>query len=99
MTVLPNGKLNPIRRTILIDTDTASDDAVALIMALQATDVSVLAIATVAGNVGVGQASRYALNVGSCAAPGYLSTRGLPRRSADLQPGGLVSRTRWAWWS
>ena len=45
----------------LIDTDTASDDAVALIMALRSPDVSVLAITTVAGNVAVQQAARNAL--------------------------------------
>ncbi|HVM91218.1 MAG TPA: nucleoside hydrolase [Terriglobales bacterium] len=48
-------------RTFLIDTDTASDDAVALIMALQAPDVSVAAITTVAGNVPVEQGTRNAL--------------------------------------
>ncbi|MEM6805674.1 MAG: nucleoside hydrolase [Bacteroidota bacterium] len=40
-------------RHILIDTDTASDDAVALIMALQYPDVKVEAITVVAGNVPV----------------------------------------------
>jgi purine nucleosidase len=48
-------------RKFLIDTDTASDDAVALLMALRATDVEVLAITTVAGNVNVDQATRNAL--------------------------------------
>ena len=48
-------------RTFLIDTDTASDDAVALIMALRAPDVRVAAITTVAGNVNVDQATRNAL--------------------------------------
>jgi len=48
-------------RVFLIDTDTASDDAVALIMALKAPDVEVAAITVVAGNVGVDQACRNAL--------------------------------------
>ena len=48
-------------RTFLIDTDTASDDAVALIMALRAPDVRVAAITIVAGNVDVRQATRNAL--------------------------------------
>jgi purine nucleosidase len=48
-------------RTILIDTDTASDDAVALIMALQSPLVSVAAITVVAGNVSVDQATSNAL--------------------------------------
>ncbi len=45
----------------LIDTDTASDDAVALIMALRSPQVRVLAITTVAGNVAVQQSARNAL--------------------------------------
>ena len=48
-------------RHFLIDTDTASDDAVALIMALRAPGVQVDAITVVAGNVGVEQATRNAL--------------------------------------
>ena len=48
-------------RAFLIDTDTASDDAVALIMALRAPDVRVVAITTVAGNVPVEQSTRNAL--------------------------------------
>lgn len=48
-------------RTFLIDTDTASDDAVALIMALRTPEVRVAAITTVAGNVDVEQATRNAL--------------------------------------
>ena len=48
-------------RNFLIDTDTASDDAVAIIMALSAKDVNVLALTTVAGNVGLEQATRNAL--------------------------------------
>ena len=47
-------------RAFLIDTDVASDDAVALILALRAPDVQVVAITTVAGNVEVQQATRNA---------------------------------------
>jgi purine nucleosidase len=50
-------------RVFLIDTDTASDDAVAIIMALRTTDVRVAAITTVAGNVPAEQATRNALYV------------------------------------
>jgi len=50
-----------MRRKFLIDTDTASDDAVALIMALRSPEVDVVGITTVAGNVEVRQASRNAL--------------------------------------
>jgi purine nucleosidase len=48
-------------RDFLIDTDVASDDAVALIMALRDPEVRVVAITTVAGNVEVQQATRNAL--------------------------------------
>jgi purine nucleosidase len=48
-------------RNFLIDTDTASDDAVAIIMALAAPDVRVLGLTTVAGNVGLEQATSNAL--------------------------------------
>ena len=48
-------------RTLLIDTDTASDDAVALAMALRHPDVQVAAITVVAGNVPLGQAVQNAL--------------------------------------
>lgn len=61
-------------RAFLIDTDTASDDAVALIMALRAPDVEVLAITIVAGNVPVAQGARNALYVAELcgsAAPVY----------------------------
>jgi purine nucleosidase len=53
--------LRRVKRPFLIDTDTASDDAVALIMALRSAQIEVLAITTVAGNVDVQQASRNAL--------------------------------------
>ncbi|MFZ0807303.1 MAG: nucleoside hydrolase [Candidatus Sulfotelmatobacter sp.] len=48
-------------RTFLIDTDTASDDAVAIIMALRAPDVRVAAITVVTGNVDLQQATRNAV--------------------------------------
>lgn len=46
-----------MRRPFLIDTDTASDDAVALIMALRSPGVDVRAITVVAGNVPLAQGS------------------------------------------
>ena len=50
-----------MKPSFLIDTDTASDDAVALIMALRSPSIRVLAITAVAGNVNVQQAARNAL--------------------------------------
>jgi len=48
-------------RHILIDTDTASDDAVALVMALKSPEVQIEAITVVAGNVPLDQAVQNAL--------------------------------------
>lgn len=48
-------------RKIIIDTDTGSDDAVALIMALKSKDIKVEAITTVAGNVPLNLATQNAL--------------------------------------
>ncbi len=59
MTVMSNAT----KRIFVVDTDTASDDAVALMMALRAPDVEVAAITTVAGNVALQQATRNALTV------------------------------------
>ena len=48
-------------RKLIIDTDTGSDDAVALIMALKSTDVKVEAITTACGNVPLELATKNAL--------------------------------------
>lgn len=48
-------------RKMIIDTDTGSDDAVALIMALKSEDVDVMAVTTVAGNCPMEQATKNAL--------------------------------------
>ncbi|MEE9320093.1 MAG: nucleoside hydrolase [Granulosicoccus sp.] len=61
-------------RHFIIDTDTASDDAVAIMMALSAPDIIVDAITIVAGNVGVRQGSinaRYTLEVCRAQVPVY----------------------------
>jgi purine nucleosidase len=49
------------RRTFIIDTDTASDDAVALVMALRHPEIEVAAITVVAGNVPLPEAVQNAL--------------------------------------
>ena len=48
-------------RKIIIDTDTATDDAIAIIMALQYNDFDIRAITTVAGNVDIELATINAL--------------------------------------
>lgn len=59
---------------LLIDTDTGSDDAVALIMALRYPDAEVVALTTVSGNVDVDQGTanaRYALELCDADVPTY----------------------------
>jgi len=61
-------------RRLIIDTDTASDDAVAIMMALAASDVTVDALTIVAGNVNLNQASinaRYTLELCDAQLPVY----------------------------
>ena len=59
------------RRPFVIDTDTASDDAVALVMALMNPDIDVRAITVVAGNVPLPMATNNALlTVERCVAAG-----------------------------
>jgi purine nucleosidase len=53
--------MTAVARRFVVDTDTASDDAVALVMALRTPDVDVVAVTTVAGNVDVETATRNAL--------------------------------------
>jgi len=48
-------------RKFFIDTDTASDDAVAILMALETKDVDVLGVSIVSGNMPVNQGSVNAL--------------------------------------
>ena len=47
-------------RKFIIDTDTASDDAVALVLMLRAKDIQVLAVTCVAGNVSLEKTLRNA---------------------------------------
>ena len=62
------------KRRFIIDTDTASDDAVAIIMALRHPQVSVEALTIVSGNVSLAQASinaRYTLELCNAQLPVY----------------------------
>src|SRR5436309_13406507 len=79
--------LRRVKPLFLIDTDTASDDAVALIMALRSPEVNVLAITTVVGNVSVAQASKNALYVAvlcGSMAPVYAGSAASLRRPVVL---------------
>lgn len=55
----PSEAFSPI--SLVVDTDTGSDDAVALLMAARLPGVAVRAVTTVYGNIGVDQATRNAL--------------------------------------
>jgi purine nucleosidase len=48
---------------VILDTDTGVDDAMAIILALRSSTLDVLAITTVAGNVGVAQCTKNVLRV------------------------------------
>ena len=65
-------------RHFLIDTDTASDDAVALVMAMQHPDVHVEAITVVAGNVPVDQGVQNALYTVELCGQAVPVHRGMP---------------------
>lgn len=63
------------KRKMIIDTDTASDDAVAILMALRAPDVEVLAVTVVSGNMRVEDGSRnarYTVQVCGAQTPVYV---------------------------
>lgn len=77
-------------RTMIIDTDTASDDAVALIMALRHPDVTVAGITTVAGNCNVDQATRNAIYTVE------LCGRDIPVHRGSDRP--LVEQAEYATW-
>jgi len=66
-------------RRFLIDTDTASDDAVAILMALRTPGIHVEAITTVAGNVDVDQATKNALNTVELCEADVPVYKGLPK--------------------
>ena len=89
-------------QTFLIDTDTASDDAVALIMALGADlagiDVRVAAITTVAGNVPVAQATQNALYVAELCQSEAPFSRAPPSLSGanTCTQSGFTGATDWA---
>ena len=64
-----------IKRKFFIDTDTASDDAVALLMALETPDVEVLGVSIVSGNMPVEQGSinaRYTIELCKKDTPVYV---------------------------
>lgn len=76
-----------MKTPLLIDTDTASDDAVALIMALRDPSFEVVAITVVAGNVALPQASRnarYTVELCGASVPVYEGAAApLQRAAAD----------------
>ena len=75
-------------RKLWIDTDTASDDAVALVMALRERSVEVLGISVVMGNVSLERAVRNALisveRAGTYAPPVYAGARKPLYRDTDF---------------
>ena len=85
-------------RRFLIDTDTASDDAVALVMALRHADINVEAITVVSGNVGRDQAVQNALyTVELCGADVPIYAGAAKPMMRPLQPRNTcMAKTGWA---
>ena len=83
-------------RHFLIDTDTASDDAVALVMAMRYPDVQIEAITVVAGNVPVDQGVQNALYTVELVRTSHPGTP-RPASTAHPPPGNstLCARRRW----
>jgi purine nucleosidase len=78
-------------RPFLIDTDTASDDAVALLLALRHPEIDVRAITVVAGNVPVDQGVQNALYTVELAGADVPVYRGAPApRERELHTGQAV---------
>lgn len=57
----PNPKVEPVKRRIIIDTDTAGDDAGAMMLALKSQHIKVEGITVLAGNVNIEQAAKNAI--------------------------------------
>ena len=90
--------LRRVKQPFLIDSDTASDDAVAMIMALRSPQVEVLAITTVAGNVNVLQATRNALYTAELCdsdVPVYVGAE-KPLKRAHVGASGFTDAMAWA---
>lgn len=84
-----------MKNKYFIDTDTASDDAVALLMALEWDDVDVLGISIVSGNMSVHQGSinaRYTVELCKKDVPVYV---GADKPLVKKRTCRLVSWTRW----
>ncbi|MGI5887772.1 MAG: nucleoside hydrolase [Oscillospiraceae bacterium] len=82
----------PDRRRVMIDTDTGSDDAVALVMALRDPTLEVVAISTIAGNVDLDKATINALTTCDYAGtylPPVYSGAGKPMAAELVDAGGV----------
>jgi len=84
------------KRKFFIDTDTASDDAVALLMALEYPDVEVIGVSIVSGNMPVEQGSinaRYTIELCEKNVPVYVgSDKPMVKKKRTCR---LVSWTGW----
>ncbi|MBN3016758.1 nucleoside hydrolase [Ruthenibacterium lactatiformans] len=86
-------------RRFIIDTDTGSDDAIAIMMMLLSDDVQVEAVTTVCGNIGMEQATLNALAtievVGKGSPPVYRGAhKPLMRELVTAQK--CMAKTAWA---
>ncbi len=87
-----------MKNKYFIDTDTASDDAVALLMALEWDDVEVLGISIVSGNMSVEQGSinaRYTVELCKKDIPVYVGADA-PLVKKESMPIGFMDLMEWA---
>ena len=91
---------SPDRRSVVIDTDTASDDAIALLLAVRDPDVDVRAVTVVAGNVphrpGRAERDRHARHLWRRRHPRVRRPRSAARIGHSTRRSGCTARTAWA---
>ena len=85
------------KRKFFIDTDTASDDAVALLMALETPNVDVLGVSIVSGNMPVEQGSinaRYTIELCKKDVPVYVGAKE-PLLKKENMLTGFMDQMEW----
>ena len=84
-------------RKFFIDTDTATDDAVALVMALRQPDIEVLGISTVAGNPPMTSYHQNALYTRDLVGTKTQSTSAPPGHCFVKNGNRPIMCTAWSW--
>ncbi len=83
------------KRKIIIDTDTAGDDASALIIAAKAKNIDILGVTVSAGNVSLDQAVKNALMTLEMATPLFMQALLLHIPARNVKPSAFTARMVW----